>query len=43
MEDFSDEAGREYFGKFLLVGIPSVVSKAAEVLSLRGSFGVDVE
>jgi hypothetical protein len=30
------------FGKFLLVGIPSVVSKAVEVFSLGRSFRVDV-
>jgi hypothetical protein len=43
MEDFSDEAGREYFGEFLLDGIPSVVGEMAEVLSFRGSFGIDVK
>jgi hypothetical protein len=43
MEDFSDEASRELFGEFLLDGVPSVVGEAAEVLSLRGSFRVDVE
>jgi hypothetical protein len=37
MEDFSDEASREWFDEFLLDGIPSVVGEAAEVLSLRGS------
>jgi hypothetical protein len=40
MEDFFDEAK---FGEFLLDGIPSVVGEAAEVLSLRGSFRVDVK
>jgi hypothetical protein len=34
---------REYFGEFLLDGIPSVVGETAEVLSFRGSFRVDVE
>jgi hypothetical protein len=43
MEDFSDEASREYFGELLLDGIPSVVGEMAEVLSFRGSFRVDVE
>jgi hypothetical protein len=43
MEDFSDEASRELFGEFLLDGIPSVVGEMAEVLSLWGSFRVDVE
>jgi hypothetical protein len=43
MEDFSDEASREKFGKFLLDGIPSVVGETTEVLSFRGSFRVDVE
>jgi hypothetical protein len=43
MEDFPDEAGRELFGEFFLDGIPSIVSKMAEVLSLGGSFRVDVE
>jgi hypothetical protein len=43
MEDFSDEASREQFGEFLLDGIPSVIGEIAEVLSLRGSFRVDIE
>jgi hypothetical protein len=43
MEDFSDEASREWFGEFLLDGVPSVGGEAAEVLSLWGSFRVDVE
>jgi hypothetical protein len=43
MEDFSDEASREQFGEFLLDGVPPVVGEAAEVLSLRGSFRIDVE
>jgi hypothetical protein len=43
MEDFSDEASREEFGEFFLDGVPSVVGEAAKVLSLRGSFRVDVE
>jgi hypothetical protein len=43
MEDFSDEAGREYFGEFLLDGVPSFVGKTAEMLSFGGSFRVDVE
>jgi hypothetical protein len=43
MEDFSDEASREYFIEFLLDGIPSVVGETAKVLSFRGSFRVDVK
>jgi hypothetical protein len=43
MEDYFDEASREQLGEFLLDGFPSVVSEAAEVLSLRGSFRIDVE
>jgi hypothetical protein len=43
MEDFSAEASREYIGEFLLDGISSVAGEAAEVLSLRGSFRIDVE
>jgi hypothetical protein len=43
MEDFFDEAGRESFGEFLLDGVPSVVGETAEVLSLGGSFRIDVE
>jgi hypothetical protein len=43
MEDFSDDASREYFGEFLLDGVPSVISETAEVLSLGGSFRIDVE
>jgi hypothetical protein len=43
LEDFMDEADREKFGKFLLDGVPSVISEAAEVLSLGSSFRVDVE
>jgi hypothetical protein len=43
MEDFSDEASREYFGELLLDGIPLVVGEMAEVLSFRGSFRVDIE
>jgi hypothetical protein len=35
MEDFSDEAGRD--------GVPSVIGKTAEMLSLGGSFRIDVE
>jgi hypothetical protein len=38
MEDFVDEASREWFGEFLLDGVPSVVGEAAEVLLLRGRF-----
>jgi hypothetical protein len=43
MEVFSDEASREQFGEFLLDGVPSVVGKTAKMLSLGGSFGIDVE
>jgi hypothetical protein len=43
MEDFSDEASREQFGEFLLDGVPSVIGKASEVLSLGGSLRIDVE
>jgi hypothetical protein len=43
MEDFTDEAGRELFGEFLLDGIPSIVSKTAKVLSFGGSFRVNVK
>jgi hypothetical protein len=43
MENFMNEAGREYFGEFLLDGIPLVVGEMTEVLSLGGSFRVDVE
>jgi hypothetical protein len=43
MEDFSDEARHEEFGEFLLDGIPPVICEMTEVLSLRGSFRIDVE
>jgi hypothetical protein len=43
MEDFSDEVGREYFGEFLLDGVPSFVGKNAEMLLFGGSFRIDVE
>jgi hypothetical protein len=33
----------EYFGEFLLDGVPSFVGETAEVLSLGGSFRIDVE
>jgi hypothetical protein len=43
MEDFTDEASCEKFGEFLLDGVPSIVGEAAEVVSLGGSFRIDVE
>jgi hypothetical protein len=43
MEDFSDEAGRELFGEFLLDGVPSFVGEMTKMLSFWGSFRVDVE
>jgi hypothetical protein len=39
MEDFSDEASREQFGKFLLDDISSVVGETSEVLSLGVALG----
>jgi hypothetical protein len=39
MENFSNEASCEYLGEFLLDGVPPVVGKASEVLSLGVAFG----